>query len=83
MDAKEYFINAYGIYHTSNVVNEKKGYGLLVILINAKPNGTVTGAAHRYGLLVILINAKLLPLIHLISSGYGLLVILINAKLPH
>ena len=24
MDAKEYFINAYGIYHTSNVVNEKK-----------------------------------------------------------
>ena len=23
MDAKEYFINAYGIYHTSNVVNEK------------------------------------------------------------
>ena len=24
MDAKEYFINAYDIYHTSNVVNEKK-----------------------------------------------------------
>ena len=34
------------------------GYGLLVILINAKPSNVISDLQVRYGLLVILINAK-------------------------
>ena len=60
-----------------------KGYGLLVILINAKLVLAPGMLATRYGLLVILINAKRRYLMYPLSQGYGLLVILINAKLNH
>ena len=57
-----------------------QGYGLLVILINAKliNNGRIDKAG--YGLLVILINAKLGAFNSVCTLRYGLLVILINAK---
>ncbi len=56
------------------------GYGLLVILINAKLYQIVSIAIVRYGLLVILINAKPIKGQMATEDRYGLLVILINAK---
>ena len=56
-------------------------YGLLVILINAKPSEREGTLNNGYGLLVILINAKLETMLLSAVNGYGLLVILINAKL--